>query len=146
VIRRHRTLRAVVALTAVLASSCAIAAAAGWTTSLTGGAGATRSKAAPSAPASPAAICVSSSGRTVRISWTAVAGATSYTVYDSTNGYTGPYASYATGLSSSPYTTSNLPSGTYYFKVAAVFGSNWVGAQTSATAGRQIQNSNPNCQ
>ena len=145
-IRRHRTLGAVVALTAILASSCVIAAAAGWTASLTGGAGATKSKSAPSAPTSPAATCVSSSSRTERISWTAVTGATSYTIYDSTTGSTGTYGSYAASVTSNPYTTSNLSSGTYYFKVAAVVGSTWVGVQSTATAGHQIQNSQPNCQ
>jgi hypothetical protein len=147
VIGRHRTFRAVVALTAVLASSCAIAAAAGWTVSASGTpTGSAKGKSAPAAPASQSATCVSSSSRTVRISWTAESGAPSYTISDSTTGSTGTSSQYAVGVTSNLSTTSNLPSGTYYFKVAAQMGTSWIGSQTTATSGRQIQLSQPNCQ
>lgn len=101
----------------------------------------------PAPTGTPTAVCVSSSTPTVRITWTAVTHATTYTVYDSTTGSSGTYNSLATGVTTNPYTTASLGAGTYYVKVAAVVGSGWTGIQSSnTTPGRVIATSGTRCQ
>ena len=85
-IRRRYTPRAVVALTAAFIGLCGVAAATAWVVTLhVGSHGEAHSQAAPSAPTSPTATCVAST-QTVKVAWTAVAHAVSYTIYKSTTG------------------------------------------------------------
>ncbi len=144
--RRHYTPRVVVALTAALIGFCAVAVATTWTITLhTGSSGEAHTQTVPSAPASPTATCVSGT-QTVKVAWTAVTHAVSYTMYESTTGSGGTYTSLATGVTTNPYTTATLAAGTYYFKVTALVGTNWVSAQSVATpTGRVITTSSPFC-
>jgi hypothetical protein len=75
---------------------------------------------------------------TVKVTWNAVSRATSYSVYDSTTGASGSYSLYASGILTSSFTTAALPSGNYWFEVSASIGSNWVSANSNATAQRSI--------
>jgi hypothetical protein len=75
---------------------------------------------------------------TVQLTWVAVTQATSYAIYDSTTGPTSGYSLYASGVSGTTYTTASLPSGNYWFEIAASIGSNWVGPRSSAATVRTI--------
>jgi hypothetical protein len=88
---------------------------------------------------------VSSNSRTVRVGWTAVSGASSYTVYDSTTGAAGTYSSRTASARGTSYTTSTLGAGTYYFKIAAVAGSKWTGSESAATTARTIRTTGTLC-
>jgi hypothetical protein len=86
VIRRRYAPRVVAALAAALVGLCGVAAATAWVVTLhVGSKGEAHSQAAPSAPTSPTATCVAST-QTVKVAWTAVAHAASYTIYKSTTG------------------------------------------------------------
>ena len=147
--RPVRTSTFVVAVAVALLGFTGIAVATTWVVSLNSGSkGQGHSQAQPPAPSgTPTAVCVSSTTQTVRITWTAVTHATTYTVYDSTTGSSGTYNTLATGVTTNPYTTVSLGAGTYYFKVAAVVGSGWTGVQsTNTTPGRIIATSGTRCQ
>jgi hypothetical protein len=145
--RRHRTLGALIAATAVLAGSCGAAAAASWSVALSSSSsGQGLSQAAPSAPSAPTAVCVSGSAQTVRVGWTGVAHAASYTVYASTDGATGTYSALASGVTANPYTTSSLTPGTYTFEVAALVGGTWTSARSVASSpARTIRTNGTRC-
>ncbi|MGA2804836.1 MAG: hypothetical protein ABSF89_10660 [Acidimicrobiales bacterium] len=72
-------------LVAVLLATVVPAAGSNWTLSLAAGSkGATQAKPGPPAPTGVTDVCVSPSGRTVTVSWNAVADASTYTVFKST--------------------------------------------------------------
>jgi|GEM_PF-326298 len=71
------------------------------------------------APAAPTGLTATAGNSQVALSWTAVSGATSYTVKRAaTSG--GPYTSVATGVTATSYTNTGLTNGTtYYYVVSA---------------------------
>jgi cellulose 1,4-beta-cellobiosidase len=84
--------------------------------------------------------------KTIKVSWTAVTHATTYTVYDSTTSATGTYSSVAAGVATTSWTSGTLSSGTnYWFEVTASVGSNWTTAKSSATAESTINSTSPYC-
>ena len=92
----------------------------------------------PAAPASPAAACTSpASNKTIKVSWSAVTHATTYSVFQSTTSSTGTYTSIATGVTATSW-TSGTTAGNYWFKVEALVGSNWTSPQSAATAENTI--------
>jgi hypothetical protein len=101
----------------------------------------------PSAPSGVTAACdAPTSSKTIDVSWTAVAHASTYTVYDSTTSVTGTYSSVATGVTTTSWTSGTLkPNKNYWFEVTAIVGSNWESAQSSATAESTINPSSPYC-
>jgi hypothetical protein len=145
----HRHMRRVVlALAVTLIGVTAAVVASAWTVSLNSGShGEGHAHAAPAAPASPTAVCVLSSTQTVKVPWTAVTHASSYTISDSTTGSGGTYNTVASGVTTNPYTTATLSAGTYYVKINAVIGTNWTGTESVATSpGRVISTTSPHCQ
>ena len=74
----------------------------------------------PAAPAAPTGVTATAGNAQVTLSWTASAGATSYTVERATvNG--GPYTAVASGVTTTSYTNTGLTNGTtYYYVVVAV--------------------------
>lgn len=94
---------------------------------------------APPAPASASSVCGTGllSGDVV-VTWAAVANATTYTVYQSTSAASGPYTPVATGVTATTWTSGALGTGSYWYEVSATVGSNWVGANSSATAQRTV--------
>jgi hypothetical protein len=149
--RPLRTSTLIAAIAVALFGCTSIAVATAWVVGLnTGSKGQGHSQTQPPAPSgTPTATCVSTSTQTVKVAWTAVTHATTYTIYDSTTGSSGTYNSLATGVATNPYTTASLAAGTYYFKVAAVVGSSpgWTGVQsTNTTPGRVIATSGTRCQ
>ena len=103
----------------------------------TGSHGEAHSQAGPSAPANPAAVC-SGSGLTVKVTWSAVTHASSYTVYQSTAASSGPYSAVASGVSGTSWTSGALTAGDYWYEVTATVGTAWTSAKSTATAQRTI--------
>ena len=100
-----------------------------------------RAQGAPTTPTGVSAACVSPTTKQVRVTWTAVAHASSYTVYQSTTSATAGFALAGT-IATSPWTSPTLAIGhTYWYEVAASIGTNWSGAQSSAPAGHAISSS-----
>ena len=115
------------------------AAAAGlWHLALAAGShGEAHSQAGPSAPANPAAVC-SGLGLSIKVSWSAVTHASTYTVYQSTSTATGPYSAVASGVTTTSWTSGVLSTGSYWYEVAATVGTTWTSAKSAATAQRTI--------
>lgn len=126
----------------VVAATPAIASASIWTVHLQGnGAGQARAQAAPSAPAGVSAACTSSSKTTVGVTWSPVTHASTYTVYESSTSSLTGYSAAASALSGTSWTSPSLSSGTYWFEVDALVGSNWESAHSTASSGRSISSS-----
>ncbi len=121
-------------LVAVLLVSVVPAAGSNWTLALAAGSKAeAQAQPAPAAPTGVQDVCVSSSGRTVTVSWNPVADASTYTIFKSTTTSTGSYTSTATGVATDSWTSGTLAAGNYWFKVEAYVGTKWVSAQSAAT-------------
>jgi endoglucanase len=109
--------------------------------------GEAHSQTVPSAPTGVTAICnAPTSARTIKVSWTAVTHATTYTVYDSTTSATGTYSAIATGVATTSWTSGSLSAGTnYWFEVTVSVGSNWTSAKSSASPESTINTFSPYC-
>ena len=133
----------------VLASSTGAAwAATNWMVTLhTASSAEAHSQTVPSAPTGVTAACnAPTSTKTIKVSWTAVAHATTYTVYDSTTSATGTYTSVATGVATTSWTSGTLTAGTHYwFEVTVSVGSNWTSTKSAATAESTINFISPFC-
>jgi hypothetical protein len=133
----------------ILASSTGAAwAATNWTVTLhTASSAEAYSQTVPSAPTGVTAACnAPTSTKTIKVSWTAVTHATTYTVYDSTTSAAGTYASVATGVATTSWTSGTLTAGTHYwFEVTVSVGSNWTSAKSGATAESTINAILPFC-
>jgi len=139
-------LGAVIVVTAVLAASSGIAAAASWSVALqSASSGQGQSEPVPSAPTGPTATCVSGTSATVGVGWTAGAHAASYGIYASTSGATGTYTLLQSGVTANPDTTTTLSQGTYYVEIVVLVGANWTSGKSVATTGRTIRNSGTRC-
>jgi hypothetical protein len=128
---------AVLALAAVLLLAGAVPArAATWTVGLSAASSGSAAAGTLGTAAAPTTAC-GSTGKTVTVSWAAVANAGGYTVLQATAAG-GPYSNAATGVSGTSWTSAPLSNNTYWFEVRATEGS-WSGAPSSAGAGRTIQ-------
>lgn len=109
--------------------------------------GESHAQALPAAPTTATATCAApTTSKTVTVTWSAVAHATAYAVYESTTTATGTYSVVASGVASTTWTSGTLTAGTHYwFEVLADVGTNWAGARSAATAERTINSSNPFC-
>jgi hypothetical protein len=87
---------------------------------------------APVAPTGVNAACTHSTTQTVTLSWGAVAKATTYTIFDATSA-AGTYASIASGVTTTSWTSATLSAANYWFEVAASTGANWLGTKSAAT-------------
>ncbi len=113
----------------------------------TGSKGESHAQALPSAPTGVSDSCPAPvTSKTIKVTWTAVTHATSYTVYDSTTSATGTYAQIATGVATNSWTSGTLTSGTHYwFEVTVTIGSNWASVKSSATVQSTINALIPFC-
>ena len=149
--RRRGTLliAAPIALVGLLASTTGAAwAATNWTVTLhAGSSGEGQSQTVPSAPTGVTAACIApTTSKTIKVSWTAVSHATTYTVYDSTTSATGTYSSIATGVTTTSWISGTFNAGTnYWFEVTVSVGSNWTSAKSSATGESTINTHTPFC-
>ncbi|HTU38918.1 MAG TPA: hypothetical protein VMF35_13045 [Acidimicrobiales bacterium] len=93
---------------------------------------------APDVPGDVMASCTSPTAATVDVTWDAVAGTSTYAVYESTTSSSAGYVLAQGDVSATSWTTDSLPMGTYWFEVAAYDGTNWASADSSATSARTI--------
>ena len=125
-------LSAVIVLTAVLLSETP-ASATNWVVLLRAASTAeAQAQPAPPAPATVAASCLAANQQKVVVTWSAVSHAATYTVYKSAT-LAGSYTSTVSGLTTTTWTSGALGAGNVYFKVAAYFGTKWLGTQSVAT-------------
>ena len=112
-----------------------------------GGSGEAQAQALPAAPAGPAASCNAPfTSKTIKVTWSAVAHATTYSVYDSTTSATGTYTLVASGVATASWTSGTLTGGTrYWFEVVADVGSNWSSVKSAATGSSLINALTPFC-
>jgi hypothetical protein len=117
----------------------AIAAASSWSNLLAAGShGEAQTQGIPAAPSPVSAACTSATAKTIKVTWGAVAHASSYSVYKSTTSATSGFAVTASGVTASPWTSGTLSNATYWFEVSALIGSNWVSPNSSATGSHVI--------
>jgi hypothetical protein len=136
---RTRLLVATCALFVAVSDASAASAATSWAIgAAVGSHGEARAKLAPTAPTGVTATCTAFFGTTVKVAWNAVPLATGYTVFESTTSAASGYAPVATGVVATNWTTPALASGNYWFEVAASIGTNWVSANSAASAKRTI--------
>lgn len=115
--------------------------------SATGSSGESHAQGLPAAPTGVTATCnAPTTAKTIKVSWSAVTHATTYSVYDSTTSATGSYALVASGVSTTSWTSGTLTAGSnYWFEVAAGVGTNWLGVKSSASIESSIASSSPFC-
>ena len=105
-----------------------------WVVTLAAGSAAeAHSASAPPAPTGVAATCVSPTNDKVKVSWSAVTGAASYAVYQSTTAATGPYSQVASGIATLSWTSGGLSTGNYWFEVRVFQGTHWQSALSAPT-------------
>src|SRR5579871_468861 len=91
-------------MTAALIGLAPQAAASNWNVALhSGSSGESRSQAKPSAPTGVTATCTSSSAATVKVAWSSVAHATSYSLYESTTSASSGYSVVATNVTTTTW-------------------------------------------
>jgi hypothetical protein len=132
----------------VISASGTAGAATSWVVALGGGSnGEAHAQALPAAPGSPAASCNSPlTTKTIKVTWSAVARATTYSVYDSTTTATGTYSLVASGVATTSWTSGTLVSSTnYWFEVLAKIGSNWSSVKSAPTGESTINAASPFC-
>jgi len=120
-----------------------------WVVSLgAGSSGHAQAQALPVAPSGVTSSCnAPTTTKVVKVTWSAVAHATNYAVYQatSTTATPGTYTKLTT-VTTTSYTSGTLTAGTnYWYKVVTDIGTNWAGAQSAATAERTINAANPFC-
>ncbi len=88
-------------------------------------------------PAAPTGVSATCSGPvlspTAVVTWSAVSQATSYSVYDSTTSATSGFNLVAGAVGTTTWTSPSLTTGSYWYRVAAAIGGNWLGAQSSTS-------------
>jgi hypothetical protein len=133
----------VVALSfALLVGGAGTAWASKWVVALaTGSKGEAHAQAAPVAPTGVGAVCTSSSGKTIKVTWSAVTHATSYLIYESTTSASSGFTLVASGVTGTSWTSATLSSANYWFEVAAAIGTNWLGAKSASTGESTISSS-----
>jgi hypothetical protein len=139
---------AVGALLSVVCASGSAWAGTNWIVHLaTGSQGDAHAQALPAAPAGPAASCNAPvTAKTIKVTWSAVSHATTYSVYDSTTSASGTYTLIASGVATTSWTSGALTSGTrYWFEVVANVGSNWSSVKSAATGSSLINAVTPFC-
>lgn len=109
-------------------------------------AGESTAQALPAAPTGSAASCPTpTTSKTIKVTWSAVTHATTYSVYDSTTSATGTYTVVASGISTTSWTSGTLATGNYWYEVTASVGTNWTSAKSSATGETTIETTSPVC-
>lgn len=132
--RFHRLAIALLVVNFPLLAISGPASASNWVEAITsGGSAQSQAEALPVPPSSLAVTCVSALGSKVTVTWSAVTHATSYTLYSSTTSATSGFSAVASGVAGTSWTSAALPTGNYWFEVAATVGATWSGGRSAAT-------------
>jgi hypothetical protein len=101
----------------------------------------------PATPGSVGATCAApTTAKTIKVTWSAVSLATSYSVYDATTSASGTYTQIASGVTGTSWTSGALANGTnYWFKVTALIGTKWASTQSAASPESTINSTTPFC-
>jgi hypothetical protein len=137
---------ALVATTLVLslvATSMPVSASTNWHISLAAGSRGEAHATSLATPTGGAGTCVSPTGATIRVTWSATTHATRYTLYDSTTSSSSGFAVVAASVAGTSWTSGSLAAATYWFKVTAHVG-RWTSSQSASSAPRVIT-SVPDC-
>ena len=127
-----------VLLVALLLAPAASAEASSWTLALAGGSAGQSAAGTLGTPGGVTGTCGTGANKTsVIVSWTTVPRAASYRILQSSTSATSGFATVATGVTGTSWTSASLTTGSYWFKVVAVLG-NWSGPESAATAQRTI--------
>ncbi|MGO8871220.1 MAG: hypothetical protein ACLQPH_07420 [Acidimicrobiales bacterium] len=94
-------------------------------------------------PTGVTGTCTSSTGKSIVVAWTALAHATSYSVYDSTTSSSSGFAVIVSSVSGTSWTSGSLTASTYWFEITAHVG-NWTSTNSRSTSPRVITNA-PSC-
>ncbi len=132
----------------LLSSAPAVEAASNWVVHVaTTNSGEAHATVLPAAPTSVTAACAApTTSKTIKVTWSAVTHATTYSVFEATTSATGTYTSVATGVTTTSWTSGTLTAGTnYWFEVTALIGTNWTSVKSAATGESTINSSNPFC-
>jgi len=149
---KHWVSRALVLL--LVAGSCILLsdpvadAASNWVVHVAAGSkGESQASVLPVAPTGVTASCAApTTSKTIKVTWSAVTHATTYSVYDSTTTAGGTYSLVASGVSGTSWTSGALTSGTnYWFEVVTIVGSNWAGPKSAASVESTINSVTPFC-
>ncbi len=129
-------------LTIVLIWATPVSAATKWSVTMkAGGSGEARSSFP--APTGVTGTCVAATEKDITVTWTALAHATSYTVYDSTTSSSSGFAVIVSTVSGLTWTSGSLGADTYWFQVTAHV-ANWTTADSASSSPRVITNG-PGC-
>lgn len=106
-----------------------------WTVALGSSGGEAQSQSLPGTPGGVTASCAGTllNPKAV-VSWSAVSLATSYSILESTTSSTSGFSTVAS-VPTVTWTSPNLTTGSFWFRVAASIGTNWTGSQSASTSG-----------
>jgi len=110
--------------------------------------GQAQAQALPAAPSGVAAACnAPSTSKVIKVTWSAVAHATNYALYQATSTTSTPGAyTKVTTLTTTSWTSGTLTAGTnYWYEVVTDIGTNWASAASTATGESTINSANPYC-
>lgn len=118
-----------------------------WVAGLTASnAGEGKAQVLPGTPGGVTASCPApTTSKTIKVSWSSVGAAATYSVYDSTTSATGTYSLVASGVGATSWTSGTLANNHFWFEVLAAVGTQWSSARSSATAQTTIHGANPFC-
>jgi hypothetical protein len=88
---------------------------------------------APAIPSNVAAACVSLASNTIKVTWNAVAGASSYVISQSTTSSTSGYSVVASGITATSWTSGALSGNNYWYEVASAVGTHWLSSPSAAS-------------
>lgn len=140
---RKGTLVATVLIVSLVATSTPVAASTNWHISLAAGSHGEAHATSLATPTGTTATCVSPTGATIKVAWSATTHATSYTVYDSTTSSSTGFAIVAASVAGTSWTSGSLTAATYWFRVTAHVGT-WTSSQSASSASRVITSA-PGC-
>ena len=129
---RRRLLVEVLVLIVCLLGGTRIASASNWLNHLAAASkGQARAQTVPTAPTGMTASCPVPTTAVIKLAWTAVKHATTYSVYQSTTSATSGFVEVKAGLTTPTWTTAILSAAMYWYKATVIFGNNWASLQST---------------
>ena len=143
---RRRLLVEVLVLIVCLLGGTRIASASNWLNPLAAASnGQAWAQTVPMAPTGLTASCPVPTTAMIKLDWTAVQHATTYSVYQSMTSATSGFTEVKAGLSTPTWTTATLSAATYWYKVTVIFGNNWASVQSTVSNQATIKTTGTIC-